>query len=57
MTWLFKLLNEMSPILVKAFKEGMKDLLDDLAKKAAETDNKWDDWGVEMMRKVFIGNE
>lgn len=53
MTWLLKLLEQMSPAIVNAFKEGLKKLLDELAIKAAETPNKWDDWGVEMMRKVF----
>ncbi|GAH17508.1 unnamed protein product [marine sediment metagenome] len=54
MTWLFKLLEQMSPILVEAFKSGLKKLLDDLAIQAAKTDNKWDDWGVEMIRKILI---
>ena len=53
MTWLFRILESMSPVIVSAFKEGLKKLLDDLAEKAAETPNKWDDWGIEMMRKVF----
>jgi hypothetical protein len=53
MTWLFELLKAMSPTLVEAFKDGLKKLLDELAIKAAETDNKWDDWGVEMIRKVL----
>ena len=53
MTWLLKLLQQMSPAIVEAFKDGLKKLLDELAVKAAETDNKWDDWGVEMMRKVL----
>lgn len=57
MTWLFKLLKQMTPTLVEAFKEGMRDLCNDLAKKAAETENKWDDWGVEMIRKVFVPDE
>jgi len=53
MTWLLKLLQQMSPAIVEAFKDGLTKLLDELAVKAAETDNKWDDWGVEMMRKVL----
>ena len=53
MTWLLKLLQQMSPAIVEAFKDGLEKLLDELAAKAAETDNKWDDWGVEMMRKVL----
>lgn len=57
MTWLFKLLDQMSPTLVDAFRDGMKQLLDNLAEKAAETENKWDDWGVEMIRKVFISED
>lgn len=43
----------MSPAIVTAFKEALKRLLDELAEKAKETPNDWDDWGVQMMRKVF----
>ncbi len=57
MTWLFKLLNQMSPVLVVAFKDGMKELLDGLAAKALTTENRWDDWAVEMMRKVFLDED
>lgn len=57
MTWLFELLKQMSPTLVKAFKDGLKQLLDELAKKAEETENKWDDWGVAMIRKVLKVDE
>lgn len=53
MTWLFVTLKAMSPVLVEAFKDGIKKLLDDLAEKAKETPNKWDDMGVAMIRKVF----
>lgn len=53
MTWLLKLLEQMSPQIVEAFKKGLGKLLDELAELAKETPNKWDDWGVEMMRKVF----
>lgn len=53
MTWLIVLLKSMSPTIVAAFQEGLKKLLDELAAKAAETENKWDDLGVEVMRKVF----
>lgn len=53
MTWLLKLLEQMSPQIVEAFKVGMKNMLQGLYEKALETENKWDDWGVEMMAKVF----
>lgn len=53
MTWLFRLLESMSPQLVNGFKDGLKELLDKLAAMAAETPNKWDDIGVAMIRKVF----
>jgi len=53
MTWLFNLLEAMSPILVQAFKDGLKELLDKLEKMAAETENKWDDRGVAIIRKVL----
>ena len=53
MTWLLKLLQQMSPAIVEAFKDGLKKLLDELAAKAAETDNKWDDIFVDVARKVF----
>ena len=53
MTWLFRTLEAMSPTLVKAFKEGLKELLDKLAGMAKETPNRWDDMGVSMIRKVF----
>lgn len=53
MTWLFKLLEAMSPQIVKAFQEGLDKLLDELAEKAKQTENKWDDWGVEMIRKIL----
>lgn len=53
MTWLLRLLEKMSPEIVDAFKELMKKLLQDLYEKALKTENKWDDWGVEMMATVF----
>lgn len=53
MTWLLKLLEKMSPEIVVAFQELMKKLLQDLYEKALKTENKWDDWGVEMMATVF----
>lgn len=53
MAWLLTLLKQMSPQIVEAFKAGLKKLLQELYEKALETDNKWDDWGVEMMAKVF----
>lgn len=53
MTWLFELLRQMSPTIVEAFKAGLKKLLNELAEMAAGTENKWDDWGVEMIRKVL----
>jgi len=53
MTWLLKLIEQMSPQIVEAFKAGLTKMLKELYKKALETDNKWDDWGVEMMAKVF----
>jgi len=53
MTWLLKLLEQMSPAIVEAFKDGLKKLLDNLAEKAKETPNEWDDWGVAMIRKVL----
>lgn len=53
MTWFFELLKQMSPVIVKALQDGLKNLLDELAQKAKETDNKWDDWAVAMMAKVF----
>ena len=53
MTWLFTLLTQMSPILVESFKDGLKKLLDEMAVKAAETENKWDDRGVDLIRKVL----
>lgn len=53
MTWLFELLKQMSPELVKAFRAGLGKLLDELAEMAKKTPNKWDDWGVEMIRKVL----
>ena len=43
----------MSPILVESFKDGLKKLLDEMAVKAAETENKWDDRGVDLIRKVL----
>jgi hypothetical protein len=43
----------MSPALVEAFKDGLKELLDKLEELAKSTPNKWDDWGVSMIRKVF----
>lgn len=53
MTWLLTLLKQMSPQIVDAFKAGLKKLLQELYEKALQTENKWDDWGVEMMAKVF----
>jgi hypothetical protein len=53
MTWLFTLLTQMSPTLVEAFKDGLKKLLDELAEKAKATPNKWDDAGVDIIRKVL----
>lgn len=53
MTWLFRILKQMSPQIVKALQEGLDELFDKLAEKAKETENKWDDWGVEMMRKIL----
>ena len=53
MTWLFTLLKAMSPTLVEHFIRGLKILFDELAELAAKTPNKVDDWGVDMMRKVF----
>lgn len=53
MTWLFRILESMTPELVGMFKDGLKELLNKLEAKALETPNKWDDWGVEMMKKVF----
>lgn len=57
MTWLFKLLEEMSPTLVEAFKDGLKQLLDELARMAEQTPNKWDDRGVAIIRKVLKVDE
>lgn len=57
MTWLIVLLKSMSPTIVGAFQEGLKKLLDELAVKAAETENKLDDMGVDVMRKVFKVDE
>ena len=53
MTWLFTLLQQMSPVLVEGFKDGLKRLLDDLEAKAKETPNKWDDMGVALIRKTL----
>ena len=53
MTWLLRLLEQMSPQIVEAFKAGLARLLKEVYQKALATDNKWDDWGVEMMAKVF----
>jgi len=53
MTWLLTLLKQMSPQMVDAFKAGLKKLLQELYNQALKTDNKWDDWGIEMMAKVF----
>lgn len=57
MTWLFRLLESMSPQIVTGFKEGLKELLDKLDVMAKETPNKWDDWGVAMIRKVLKVDE
>lgn len=57
MTWLLRILEPMSPQIVDAFKSGLIKLLDELAERAAKTENKWDDWGVEVMRKVLIGKQ
>ena len=53
MTWLLKLLEQMSPQIVAAFQEMMKRGLQSLYEKALETPNKWDDMGVEVIAKVF----
>ncbi len=53
MTWLYKLLDEMTPGIVVAFKTGMRELLQKLYEAAHKTPNKWDDWGVKMIAKVF----
>ena len=53
MTWLLKLLEQMSPQIAAAFAEMMKSGLQSLYVKALETDNKWDDWGVLMIATVF----
>ena len=57
MTWLFELLKQMSPTIVVALKEGLRKLLDELAEKAAATENTWDDWGVALIRKVLKVDE
>lgn len=53
MTWLIKLLEQMSPQIVAAFKSGLVKLLQELAVQAAKTENKWDDWGIAMIAKVL----
>jgi hypothetical protein len=63
MTWLLKLLEQMSPSIVSGFHEGMTKLLQGLYDKAfyrvlpdgteKGTKNKWDDLGIKMMAMVF----
>ena len=53
MTWLFLLLEQMSPAIVKSFRAGMDELLVKLANEALKTENTWDDWGVLMIRKIL----
>lgn len=53
MTWLFRILERMSPELVKAFKEGLKELMQKMYEQALKTESGWDDWGVRMMAQVF----
>ena len=53
MTWLLKLLEKMSPEIVAAFTEMIRAGLQSLYEKALKTENKWDDWGIEMMATVF----
>lgn len=53
MTWLRELLKVMTPNIVEAFQQMIKDGLQSLYDKALETDNKWDDMGIEIMAKVF----
>lgn len=53
MTWFRELLKAMTPDIVAALKEMLRDGLNKLYAKALETDNKWDDIGIEMVAKVF----
>lgn len=53
MTWLFALLQKMTPDLVAGFKSGLKELLDKLAEKAKETPNEWDDWAIKVIRNTL----
>lgn len=57
MTWFYVLLTQMSPTIVEALKKGLKTLLDELAKMAEETPNKYDDMAVTMIRKVLKVDE
>lgn len=43
----------MSPTLVEHFQKGLSELLSKLYADAKQTDNKWDDLGIEMIAKVF----
>lgn len=52
MTWLLRLLESMSPQIVAALKEGLATVLKAVYKKALETENKWDDRGIEIIAKV-----
>ncbi len=53
MTWLLRLLEQMSPQIVDEYQKGTSKMLSELYKKALETENKWDDWGVEMIAKIL----
>ena len=53
MTWLFKILDQMSPVIADGFKEGLQGLLQKLYEQALKTDNSWDDLGIKVAAKVF----
>jgi len=53
MTWLLKILEQVSPQIEEAFKAGLQKLMQELYEKALKTENDWDNWAVKMMAKVF----